>query len=150
MHLWEIFVCHLVTSDSEQKLEPSVGLNVLEALRWEKATDTALLTVGHNPMNATEQIPSAQSDSSLDDEKLAWFVRNPTVHHHAHKIPLLFHVQSHIKPVCTPLSCVFNLQATCVLYIGQVFRYSPENAFYIFNQQIYFIIWYLLYSVSLI
>ena len=24
----------------------------------------------------------------------------------------------------------------CVLYIGQVFRYSPENAFYIFNQQI--------------
>jgi hypothetical protein len=25
-------------------------------------------------------------------------------------------------------------------YIGQAFRYSPENAFYIFNQQIYFII----------
>ena len=25
-------------------------------------------------------------------------------------------------------------------YTGQVFRYSPENAFYIFNQQIYFII----------
>ena len=24
--------------------------------------------------------------------------------------------------------------------IGQAFRYSPENAFYIFNQQIYFII----------
>ena len=34
----------------------------------------------------------------------------------------------------------FNLQAPCVLYIGQAFRYSPENAFYIFNQQIYFII----------
>ena len=33
-----------------------------------------------------------------------------------------------------------NLQAPCVLYIGQAFRYSPENAFYIFNQQIYFII----------
>ena len=33
-----------------------------------------------------------------------------------------------------------NLQALCVLYIGQAFRYSPENAFYIFNQQIYFII----------
>ena len=33
-----------------------------------------------------------------------------------------------------------NLQAPCVLYIGQAFRYSPENTFYIFNQQIYFII----------
>ena len=38
----------------------------------------------------------------------------------------------------------FNLQAPCVLYIGQAFRYSPENAFYIFIQQIFFIIWYLL------
>ena len=33
---------------------------------------------------------------------------------------------------------------------GQAFRYSPENAFYIFNQQIYFIIWYLLDGASLI
>ena len=31
-------------------------------------------------------------------------------------------------------------QAPCFLYIGQAFRYSPENAFYIFNQLIYFII----------
>ena len=30
-----------------------------------------------------------------------------------------------------------NLQAPCVLYIGQAFRYSPENAFYIFNQHIF-------------
>ena len=34
----------------------------------------------------------------------------------------------------------FNLYAPCVLFIGQAFRYSPENAFYIFNQQIYLII----------
>jgi len=27
-----------------------------------------------------------------------------------------------------------NLQAPCVLYIGQAFRYPPENPFYIFNQ----------------
>ena len=33
-----------------------------------------------------------------------------------------------------------NLYAPRFLYIGQAFRYSPENAFYIFNQQIYFII----------
>ena len=28
-----------------------------------------------------------------------------------------------------------NLQAPCVLYIGQAFCYSPENAFYIFNNK---------------
>jgi len=33
-----------------------------------------------------------------------------------------------------------NLKAPRFLYIGQAFRYSPENAFYIFNQQIYIII----------
>ena len=33
-----------------------------------------------------------------------------------------------------------NLEVPRFLYIGQAFRYSPENAFYIFNQQIYFLI----------
>ena len=32
----------------------------------------------------------------------------------------------------------FRHRAPCIL--GQAFHYSPENAFYIFNQQIYFII----------
>ena len=32
----------------------------------------------------------------------------------------------------------FRDRASCIL--GQAFHYSPENAFYIFNQQIYFII----------
>jgi hypothetical protein len=32
----------------------------------------------------------------------------------------------------------FRHRASCVL--GPAFHYSPENAFYIFNQQIYFII----------
>ena len=32
----------------------------------------------------------------------------------------------------------FRHLASCIL--GQAFHYSPENAFYIFNQQIYFII----------
>jgi len=36
----------------------------------------------------------------------------------------------------TPL----NLYAPHFHYIGQAFRYSPENALYIFSQQIYFII----------
>ena len=34
---------------------------------------------------------------------------------------------------------LFNLQSPCVLFIGQTFRYSLEKAFYIFNEQIYFI-----------
>ena len=34
-------------------------------------------------------------------------------------------------------SITFRHRASCIL--GQAFRYSPENAFYIFNQQIYFI-----------
>ena len=36
------------------------------------------------------------------------------------------------------VSLTFRHRAPCIL--GQAFRYSPENAFYIFNQQIYFII----------
>ena len=42
----------------------------------------------------------------------------------------------------------FRHRASCVL--GQAFHYSPENTFYIFNQQIYFIIWYMLDRASLI
>ena len=42
----------------------------------------------------------------------------------------------------------FRHRASCIL--GQAFHYSPKNAFYIFNQLIYFIIWYLLDRASLI
>ena len=45
-------------------------------------------------------------------------------------------------------SLTFRHRASCIL--GQAFHYSPENAFYTFNQQIYFIIWYLLDRASLI
>jgi hypothetical protein len=56
-------------------------------------------------------------------------------------------------------SCIFftisyslflKLQAPFFLYIRQPFLFSPENAFYIFNQQIYFIFWYLIDRASLI
>ena len=36
------------------------------------------------------------------------------------------------------ISLTFRHRASCIL--GQAFHYSPENGFYIFNQQIYFII----------
>ena len=45
-------------------------------------------------------------------------------------------------------SLTFRHCASCIL--GQAFHYSPENAFYIFNQQIYFVIWYLLDRASLL
>ena len=43
---------------------------------------------------------------------------------------------------CPTSVLTFTHHASCIL--GQAFRYSPENAFYMFNQQIYFIIWYFL------
>ena len=64
------------------------------------------------------------------------------------QVPL--HRQHRVSITKNRLLVVFNLQVPCVLYIGQAFHYSPENAFYIFNQQIYFIIWYLLDRASLI
>jgi hypothetical protein len=42
----------------------------------------------------------------------------------------------------------FRHRASCIL--GQAFHYCPDNAFYIFNQQMYFITWYLLDRASLI
>ena len=47
-------------------------------------------------------------------------------------------MENHLEGLCVREE--LNDGAPCVLYIGQVFRYSPENAFYLFNQQIYFII----------
>ena len=43
------------------------------------------------------------------------------------------------------LFCLVNLWAPCILYIGQVYRQSPECAFYIFSQQIYLIFFFRLY-----
>jgi len=40
--------------------------------------------------------------------------------------------------VCVSGYLTFRHRASCIL--GQVFHHSPANAFYIFNQQIYFII----------
>jgi hypothetical protein len=45
----------------------------------------------------------------------------------------------------TPL---VNLSASCMLYIGQSYRYSPENAFYIFSPQIYLMIFFRLSAQS--
>jgi len=45
---------------------------------------------------------------------------------------------------CDGFMALFNLQAPCILYIGQAYRYSQEYAFYIFSQQIYLNIFFIL------
>ena len=47
------------------------------------------------------------------------------------------HVVLTTNSVCI-IRLTFRHRASCIL--GQAFHYSPENTFYIFNQQIYFII----------
>ena len=60
-----------------------------------------------------------------------------------------FAVNKHLHTVASRwILLTFRQGASCIL--GKAFHYSPENAFYIFNQQIYFIIWYLLDRASLI
>ena len=67
----------------------------------------------------------------------------------AHIAVFLDPVIKQINPLHTFPPCLtFRHRASCIL--GQEFHYSPENAFYIFNQQIYFIIRYLLDRASLI
>ena len=55
--------------------------------------------------------------------------KSNTIHTEPFRLGMVFNV-----------ALLLNLQAPQFLYIGQAFRFSPENAFYIFNQQIYFII----------
>ena len=42
------------------------------------------------------------------------------------------------------ISDKFNLQAPGILYIGQAYCHSPANPFYIFSQQIYLMIFFIL------
>ena len=51
---------------------------------------------------------------------------------------LVFQGVIFVCSVSVALGLNFRHCASCIL--GQAFRYSTENAFYIFNQQIYFII----------
>ena len=51
-------------------------------------------------------------------------------------LPSKLHINNFLHFLFPALT--FRHRASCIL--GQAFRYSPENAFYIFNQQMYFII----------
>ena len=74
------------------------------------------------------------------------FVEIHSISQHFHKVSAKMNAISsqffhHFNPLPTKgrwLYLTFRHRASCLL--GQAFRYSPENAFYIFNQQIYFII----------
>ena len=56
---------------------------------------------------------------------------------HVHVAMIAMEMQQYI-PFLLLFTLTFRHCASCIL--GQAFHYSPENAFYIFNQQIYFII----------
>ena len=49
-----------------------------------------------------------------------------------------YRLKTVFKTMYKKFHLTFRHRASCIL--GQAFHYSPENAFYIFNQQIYFII----------
>ena len=61
-----------------------------------------------------------------------------------------WHKSAFLTRACFPytIRLTFRHRASCIL--GEAFKYSPENAFYIFNQKIYFIFCYLLDRASLI
>ena len=54
---------------------------------------------------------------------------------HKHKI---VDIAENVMLTSPRIQLTFRHRASCIL--GQAFHYSPEKAFYIFNQQIYFII----------
>ena len=64
-------------------------------------------------------------------------VMNPAVLKKSTKKPSFSEFYTHLS-VHRDSILTFRHRASSIL--GQAFRYSPENAFYIFNQQIYFII----------
>ena len=77
-------------------------------------------------------------------------VNDCNLHQHTYEVKYLFLGQPHsslfdifpfsrgIEKKNVQTGLTFRHRASCIL--GQPFHYSPENAFYIFNQQIYFII----------
>ena len=57
------------------------------------------------------------------------------------KLCACFNVRRRILSISlTTGLCVLTFRHRASSILGQEFHYSPENAFYIFNQQIYFII----------
>jgi hypothetical protein len=88
----------------------------------------------------------SQLHTSVPFHKLILNNLPPSLKHSLYILPIPIYAAGRaLQPILCPVcSCSIqyniNLQAPCVLYIGQAFPYSPENAFYIFNQQIYFII----------
>ena len=80
----------------------------------------------------------------LPEMQRHYFYKNAFLQRPSHSPTYTYTLES-IKTITL---LTFRHRASSIL--GQAFRYSPENAFYMFNQQIYFIIWYLLDRASLI
>jgi len=114
---------------------------VLSHLQWERTTSScrwkhSLFIIRNNSTNTASH--SRRTDSSKNT------VLNRTNTHHTTKLSMTGKRSYLNSTMCngeqfTELyvkgTLTFRHRASCIL--GQVFRYSPENAFYIFNQQIY-------------
>ena len=94
---------------------------------------TDLLTEGNAVPTVFTQVTNSESCDRNADE-VTYKVRIP--------LSLSFIVSQHEgvwqNGRLAPSVLTFRHRASSIL--GKAFRYSPENAFYIFNQQIYFII----------
>ena len=61
---------------------------------------------------------------------------------HTTKQPMMEQTSDTCQLLHSFLWCISRLiYASCILYIGQTYRYSPEYSFYVFSQQIYIYIY---------
>ena len=119
----------------------------------------AATLIGHRPWTLPTQstyFSSNHFNIHINQIKSPWRWRWHILQKHHNKLlcnVAILHTVVWLTPSAVTLKLAhtqltFRHRASCIL--GPAFHYSPENAFYIFNQQIYFIIWYLLDRASLI
>ena len=135
----------------------TVGRTALD--NWSARPRDLYLTT-HNTHNRQASMPPVGFERTLPAGKRPQIKRNISLRNPDFyvcmytPIPLADYVTDYryilnrIIVLANTVNLTFRHRASCIL--GQAFRYSPEDAFYIFNQQIYFIIWYLLDRTSLI
>jgi hypothetical protein len=99
----------------------------------------------------TNSLSEAITLPVVPPQQLNWFLGSPVciLDHIQNELwPCMFQcvtvIVCHLQGLAVEKSSDLTFRHRASPILGQAFRYSPENAFYIFNQQIYFIIWYLL------
>ena len=136
----------------ESKHDSSVLQPVTESLQWLSYPDSYLGEVKREKFRNTNLVEGGKEKHKIRVTQDCNIARRFTTGNintsrpHTDFLTTYFCKILYVLVLFMPLT--FRHLASCIL--GQAFQYSPENAFYIFNQQIYFIIWYLLHRASLI